>query len=271
MVWAAGGLMTTTMNDTPATPINVPILYYHLIAAPPALARSTSIYMEPERFARQLAFLKMLGFRDISLPELTQHLDNGTRPQGRRVMITFDDGHLDNYTTALPILHAHDFSATIFVTAGSIGQRIVMRSGHEFGTPIVSADQIRELVREGIEIQSHGMTHANLADMSLDDARREIADSKKKLEDITGRPVEYFAYPYGSFRPAHFEMLAEAGYKAAVSTVRGKKHFADERYCLKRIPVHHERSLLGFFHYLCFKHYGRAQAQLDRLRRGIKA
>lgn len=271
MDWAAGGLMTMAMNDTPATPVTVPIFYYHLIAAPPAAAKSKAIYMEPERFARQLGLLKFLGYRDMSFTELLRHFESGTRPQGRRAMITFDDGHLDNYTTALPILHAHEFSATIFVTAGSIGRRLRLRSGSDDGTPIVSAEQIMSLVREGIDIQSHGMTHGNLADMPLEDARREIVDSKKILEDITGRAVEYFSYPYGSFRPAHFEILEEAGYKAAVGTVRGKKHFPGERYCLKRIPVHHERSLAGFLYYLCFKSYGRAQAQLDRLREGIKS
>ncbi len=271
MDWAAGGPCEMTMHDTQATPLTVPILYYHLIAPPPALARSKSIYMEPDRFDRQLGLLKLLGYRDLSFYELARHLDDGTRPRGRRAMITFDDGHLDNYTAALPILHAREFSATIFVTAGFIGRRLVLRSGDEYGTPILSAEQIKELVREGIDVQSHGLTHGNLADMSADDARREIVESQKILEDITGRPVEYFSYPYGSFRPAHFEMLAEAGYKAAVSTVRGKKHFAAERYCLKRIPVHHERSLLGFLHYLCFKSYGRAQKQLDRLRERVKA
>ncbi|MCE5230681.1 polysaccharide deacetylase family protein [bacterium] len=259
------------MSETTAThtdSITIPILYYHLIAAPPAGVKSKSIYMEPERFSRQLSLLKFLGYRDIGFDEFTHYLEASAPPPGRRVMITFDDGHADNCTAAMPVLKEHGFGATIFVTAGYIGKRLNMRIGGE--APIVSADQIRELVRNGIDVQSHGMTHANLADMSLDDARREIVDSKKILEDITGRPVEYFSYPYGVFKPRHIELLKEAGYRAAVSTARGKTHFSAERYCLKRIPVHHERSLFGFVQYLWFKSYDRAQAKLDRQREGKK-
>jgi peptidoglycan/xylan/chitin deacetylase (PgdA/CDA1 family) len=250
----------------PLMPITVPILYYHMIATPPAGSTAKSIYLDPARFARQLKLLKLLGYRQIGLDELSRHLESGSRPPGRRVLITFDDGHLDNYTTALPLLRAQGFTATIFVTAGYIGRRLRLRSSNDpQGKPIVSAEQIRQLIREGIDVQSHGLTHGNLVEMPLEQARREIRESKKILEDITGRPVEYFSYPYGSFRPAHMELLAESGYRAAVSTVRGKAHYPGERYCLKRIPVHHERTLLGFIQYLYFKSYRRAQRQLDRL------
>jgi peptidoglycan/xylan/chitin deacetylase (PgdA/CDA1 family) len=256
--------------------LTVPILYYHLIKPVPADAPNASIYVEPHRFARQLGLLKLLGYRGIGFDEFMDHLEAGTKPVGRRrrsdrtVMITFDDGHEDNFTQALPILKEHGFSATIFVVAGHVGRSLRLRSsaGPE-GERILSRDQIRELVREGMDVQSHGMTHANLADLPADKAEEEIRRSKEILEDITEKPVRYFAFPYGSFRPAHLDMVAQAGYRAAVSTVRGKTHSLDERFCLKRIPVHHDLSLPRLVNVLWFKSYRRAQAQLD-LQRGGK-
>jgi len=247
--------------------VNVPVLYYHLVKRPPAGASSPSIYMEPERFERQLRVLRWMGFRDIGLDEFMDCLEGGRRVDGRRVMITFDDGHVDNFTVARPILSRHGFKATVFVVAGHVGGRLRLRSSVDpDGERILDADQIRRMVDEGFQIQSHGMSHANLADLPPEKAREEMVRSREALETLTGRPVRYFAYPYGSFKPIHLEMAEQAGYRAAFSTVRGRRHAPDERYCLKRIPVHHERGLLSFVQYLTLKSYKRAQRQLDRLR-----
>lgn len=255
------------MTSEPQHSLTVPVLYYHLIVPAPPPSPFRKVTVPPGRFARQLCTLRWLGWRSITLDEFTDHLEDGTRPEGRRVAITFDDGHADNATTALPLLKAAGFGATVFVTAGAIGGRLRLRSSlTPEGEPIVSPDQIRQMAEGGMDVQSHGMTHRNLADLTAAEAREEIVRSKEILEQITEKPVRYFAYPFGSFKPAHLELLAEAGYRAAFSTVRGKRHTLAERYCLKRIPVHHERSLAGFIQYLYFKSYARAQAQLDRMR-----
>lgn len=255
------------MTPDPQYRLTVPVLYYHLITAAPPPSPFRKITVPPGRFARQLRVLRWLGWRSIGLDEFMDHLEAGTHPAGRRVAITFDDGHADNATTALPLLRAAGFGATVFVAAGAIGGRLHLNaSPTPEGEPIVTPDQIRQMIREGMDVQSHGMTHRNLADLPPAEAREEIVRSKEILEQITERPVRYFAHPYGSFKPAHLEMLAEAGYRAAFSTVRGKRHSLAERFCLKRIPVHFERSLPGFLQYLYFKSYARAQAQLDRMR-----
>jgi peptidoglycan/xylan/chitin deacetylase (PgdA/CDA1 family) len=247
----------------------VPILYYHLIGAPPEGATRNSIWMEPASFDRQLGLLRRLGYRDITPGEFMNCLEAGRRPEGRRVMITFDDGHLDNFTVARPILMRHGFRAVIFVVAGSVGGRLRLRSGvNPAGEPIMSANQLRELAREGHCIASHGMTHANLAQMDDAAARDEIERSKSVLEAIVERPVRYYSFPYGSFRPEHLAMVERAGYRAAFSTVRGRSHALAERFCLKRIPIHHGTGRLGLLNALWLKSYRRAQARLDRQRRG---
>lgn len=250
--------------------LKLPILYYHLISTPPAVAADARrVYVEPERFRRQLAMLKRLGYRDVPLGRAVELLQAGLPLHGRKVCLTFDDGHLDNYTQAWPILREAGYSATIFVCAGLIGGRLKLRRGEEAAAPIMDAEQLRELAEGGIEIGAHGMTHANLADIDDAAAWREIVDSRAVLEDVLQRPVRFFAYPYGSFRPRHLEMVEQAGYLAAVGTTRGRVHREDERFCLKRIPVHHERSLPGLLYHMHLKSYRRAQRRLDA-RRGLE-
>lgn len=246
--------------------LTLPIIYYHRIASPPAEAPVKDIYMEPERFASQMKWLKRLGFSGINLSQFMDYFDRGEKPARRSIAITFDDGFEDNMD-AFSVLHECGFSATIFVVAGCIGRRV----NHQFATDsrgelVLSAEQLRRLAREGADIQSHGLTHRRLTKLPEKDAMREIADSKKILEDILGKTVDLFCYPYGDFNPRIEAMAKFAGYRAAISTVHGKTHRPDERYCLKRIPVHYNQGILKFFQYLYFKDYGRAQKKLDAMR-----
>lgn len=248
--------------------LKLPIIYYHLIDEPPKGIECKSIFIEPRRFERQLKFLKWLGYKSILLDEFMDCFETKIMPKMRSIVITFDDGWLDNFTHAAPILRKYEMTATIFVIAGMIGKWNKLSGGEE-GDYIVNEEQIRELIRMGFDIQSHGMTHRRMTKLSDEEAVRELIESKRILESITQNPVSYFCYPFGDFNPRIEELAREAGYRAAVSTMQGKIHNPDETYCLKRIPVHHERSLFGFFSSLYLKDYSRAQAKMNRLR-GVK-
>jgi len=209
-----------------------------------------------------------LRYRGITMNEFMDYFETGTRPQGRCVVISFDDGFSDILTNALPILKRHAFPATIFVVAGLIGCEI--KDDHESSMvsgSMLSGEQIRALVREGIDIQSHGLMHRRFSSLSPSQAMHELLESKRILEGITQKPVQCLAYPFGDFRPETEDLVRKAGYRAAVSTVRGKKHYQHERYCLKRIPVHHKQNLMRFLQYLHFKSYRRPQLKLNKLRR----
>ena len=246
--------------------LTIPIIYYHRIAAPPANAPVKDIYMEPERFARQMKWLKRLGIQGINLYQFMDYFEKVEKPARHSVVITFDDGFEDNLD-AFSLLNECGFSATIFVVAGSIGRRVNAQFATDSrGEMVLSAEQIRRLAREAADIQSHGMTHRRLTALPEKEAMRELADSKKILEDILGKAVDLFCYPYGDFNSRLEAMVKFAGYRAACSTARGKTHRPDERFCLKRIPVHYKQGTLKFFQYLYFKNYGRAQKKLDAKR-----
>jgi peptidoglycan/xylan/chitin deacetylase (PgdA/CDA1 family) len=247
--------------------LKLPILYYHRVSEPPSNPDLKCIHIEPYRLDRQLRLLSFLGYRGITLDEFMDHFESGRQPRARRVAITFDDGFSDILINALPILNRYHFPATIFIPAGLIGCEI--KDNHPFGLgngTVLSVDQIQTLVGQGIDIQSHGLMHRRFTKLSPPEAMQELLESKKILERITQKPVCYLAYPYGDFGRETEDLVRKAGYRAAVSTVRGMKHYQHERYCLKRIPVHHRQNLLRFLQYLLFKSYRRPQLKLNRLR-----
>ena len=121
----------------------------------------------------------------------------------RPVVITFDDGLLDNYTNAYPILKGLGLKAHFFILASKIGTQGFMDWG-----------QIRELKKEGMHIGSHGMTHRILTELTEVDREYELKESKKILEDGAGCAIESFSIPRGFYNKQVIEKAAEAGYKA---------------------------------------------------------
>ena len=194
-----------------------PILYYHRVA--PGVDPRTGV--TPERFRRQMAILASLGYRGVTLREALA-LAAGQReiPGPLPIVLTFDDGYLDNYDHAAPILGEVGFRATIYFVAERMGGRVDWTGDPLWGGhPLMDPGKARELVEMGFEAGSHTLTHPDLARLPEAEARREIAESRPRLSDLLSAPVTTFCYPYGSFLPIHAGMVREAGYSAA-RTVR---------------------------------------------------
>jgi peptidoglycan/xylan/chitin deacetylase (PgdA/CDA1 family) len=114
--------------------------------------------------------------------------------------------------------------------------------------PNLSWDDIREMVAMNFDIGSHTATHANLAEVPVEQARRELVDSKKTLEDILGRPARWLAYPYGqknNFLPNQLPLLEEAGYEGCFSGFGGFVFPHLNEPILPRVPVPEFRSVLN--------------------------
>jgi peptidoglycan/xylan/chitin deacetylase (PgdA/CDA1 family) len=126
--------------------------------------------------------------------------------------VTFDDGYLDNYTDAAPALERHSVKATFFVATGALGGTLA-------GVPMMTRSQIRELADLGHEIGAHSVSHRKLPHLPIADVRREMSESRARLEDLVGRPVTSFAYPYGAFTEAVRGEAEAAGFDVA-ATVR---------------------------------------------------
>lgn len=167
------------------------ILMYHSVST----GIDDFMNVEPKNFERQMKYLADSKRSVISLSELVRRFKN-KEPLGGSLVLTFDDGYRDNYEVAFPTLKRHKFPATIFVTTGLIGK------SDKRALPRLSVEQLKEMESSGlIDIEPHTVSHPKLATLNAADAKKEIDDAKKTIEDMLGKKAVHFAYPYGSYTP----------------------------------------------------------------------
>lgn len=184
----------------------VPILYYHSVMQ----ENGNELRMPPKQFEAQMAYLQDKGYQSVSLEQLYQASYKGGALPAKPFVITFDDGYVDNYTTAFPIITKHGFKATIFMVTSYIN-----------GEGFMSWHQLKELVANGWEIEGHTTNHPYLTKIDPSTVLSELNPSKELLEKELGHPVNFFAYPYGDLNANVVQALKDAGYLMAVTTERG--------------------------------------------------
>ncbi len=210
------------------------ILTYHSIGH-----RRYEMNVTPEAFAEQMAWLAA-KHRVITLEAAAEGAPG--------VAITFDDGYADNLVNALPILEHHKLPATIFVVSGHLGQSRPGEKEPETGR-IMTPEELREIHRRGVAIGAHTVNHPHLAALTPVEQAREIQESKRTLEEILGKPVPAFAYPYGSaldFTEQTERLVAEAGYSFACANQYGHNSPPRNRWALRRIWIDSTDSLRSF-------------------------
>lgn len=213
------------------------ILTYHQIAAaPPPPAQFRSLYVAPASFARQMRWLKGLGYRGVSMRELMPYLRG--EKVGRVVGLTFDDGYCNNLQYALPVLQALGFTATCYVMSQLLGKTNLWDIDNGVKqADLMTVTQIRQWAQAGMEIGAHTQTHCKLPQLPDTLAMRQIADCKAELGELLGEPVDHFCYPYGLYDARHATMAQDAGYLSATTTRRGKVRAGADLFQLHRIPV----------------------------------
>lgn len=214
--------------------IKVPIVTYHYIRVNPDVRDKLgfALSVTPADFAAQMDWLARAGYHPITTEDLYLYLNRTRGLPSKPVILTFDDGYADFYTTALPILKSHGFNATAYIVSGFVG-----RGGY------MTADQIREADHSGIEIGSHSVNHPNLARSSIGNVRAEVGDSKRYLEQLLGHPVYSFCYPSGKFSGAVANEVAAAGYHEATTTAWGAWHTLADRFLWGRLRAGGGQSL----------------------------
>lgn len=191
------------------------VLTYHHVGTAPRGVRLKGLYLSPQLFARQMAELAAAGF---SAPGYDELLDSGPE-NGLRVFLTFDDGFGDVWEHALPVLQHQRYQAIQFLVANRLGDVSEwQRPSGEVAGSLMSRGQIEEWLAAGQGIGSHSLTHPYLTRLPLAQAREEIGGSKRMLEDLFGREIRHFCYPYGDWDPRVRDMVEEAGYRTACTT-----------------------------------------------------
>jgi peptidoglycan/xylan/chitin deacetylase (PgdA/CDA1 family) len=215
----------------------------------------------PRRFRKQMAYLKRAGYQIIRLDDLVNFIistnktdqTNKTRQTSqlvkphKSVVITFDDGYMDNYESALPILREYNFPATVFVVSSLVGKtNNWMRADGYPEKPLMGWHEIEKMKGNGITVGSHTVNHYQLSHLSLEDAKREIEDSKKFLEDKLGIPINHFAYPHGDMNESIMNMVKEAGYRTACLTRSGFNSKELNLFELRRLEIYGTDSIWQF-------------------------
>jgi len=206
----------------------VPVLCYHHIKDwKPNEKSSLKLLLVPvANFKKQIKSLADSGYHTITPDEYYAYLTTGAPLPSKPVMITFDDTDEDQYTIGAQELNKYNFKGVFFIMTVSIGRPNYM-----------SAAQIKQLSDEGHVIAAHTWDHHRVDRYTEKDYHAQLVQPKQKLESITGKPVDYFAYPFGLEDPKIFPVLQQSGYKAAYQLVQFKRDQTYPLYSLRRMIV----------------------------------
>lgn len=219
--------------------LKVPILMYHYISEPPPDADiyRVDLSVSPDAFRQQMQFLRENGYTPIDFYELSTAIVNHTELPEKPVLLTFDDGYLDNYEEAFPILQENGFKGTFFVVSEFIDQG---REGY------MNWSMIEEMSRAGQRIESHSRTHPDLTSKDRDGLVWEILGAQETIAAHIGYRPRYFCYPGGTYNEATIQVLRELDYWGAVTTENGSWHGFNNRFEWQRIRMRNTTTLEEF-------------------------
>lgn len=213
--------------------VTASILMYHHIGPLPSDADNIrqGLTTSEDSFVSQLEYLKKNDYQVMTLAKMYELVALNKLPE-KAVVLTFDDGYDDNYKYALPLLNKYNFHATFNILTGSIGKDEYM-----------TKDQLKELVAAGNELGGHSISHPDLSKLGDEKLEKEVSESKKVLEQISGQPVISFCYPAGKFSEEVEKTVKSAGYKLAVTTELGGQFSTDRPFELPRYRMNPDTNI----------------------------
>ena len=211
---------------------------YHSIENMSKSTVMRSLHVPPKRFGIQMRIINMLGYKGLSMRELTPYLEG--KKTGKVVGITFDDGYQNNLINAAPILKKYNFTATCYLVSKLIGSSNVWDLDKGITQrPLMTQLEIKEWLNLGLDIGAHTQTHALLEKLSLQESQEETLNCKIDLERMFKVSINDFCYPFGCFNEALVKMVKEAGYKTATTMSRGRATKLSNKLTLPRMPITH--------------------------------
>lgn len=212
-----------TGPGVPLTDYEVPILVYHHVRAQEGWGKTTwswKMTVTPQTFERDMQYLADKGYNTITLSELTSAIRGETWLPEKPVVITFDDNNLSQYDVALPIMEKHGQRAVFYLIAKYLDS-----------ANMVNRERALALQAKGHEIASHTMTHRALTGLNDEDLKWELEESKRVLEELTGRPIKHLAYPGTAHNQRVRDATKAAGYETA--TIMDPRTLTEEHDWMK--------------------------------------
>lgn len=192
----------TLVNDNRG----IPVLYYHSVND----SVDNEVTISPSLLKKELEYIKNQGYTTLSLKEVENYILNNQPIPEKSILITFDDGYMDNYYNAYPILKELNMKATIFCITSELD-----------GSYYLSEDAIKEMSKNNIDIESHTLNHPHLNSLTYDEQLKELTESKAKLENITGNKITAIAFPFGDYNEDSIKAAKNSGYTLAFTTNKG--------------------------------------------------
>jgi len=230
------------------------------------------VTVTPDVFEGQMRHLRESGYRSLTIDELVSYIAGETVLKERAVVVTFDDGWLDNFIYAFPVMKRYNINACIFIVTDWVGNSVVDAYGNSGDTLLNSAelskvspelpelpshkeskslirkdrsgevilgwDHIRTMQKSGLtEFYAHTRSHARCTTLSLPELLSELGESKLAIENHLSKPCPYMCWPYGEYGNAALKAAREVGYKALFTTVHGVANPGSDPFAIKRIVV----------------------------------
>jgi peptidoglycan/xylan/chitin deacetylase (PgdA/CDA1 family) len=206
----------------------VPVLMYHVINPPIPSAPYPGLYVPKAEFADQMRALKTAGWHAVTMDQLAAYWTRGVPlPPGKPIVLTFDNGYVSQYTNALPVLRR----------LGWVGVENIQLTGLPPSQGGLSEGQVRALIKAGWELDTQGMSHADLITLGPASLHYQVAIARQMLRRRYGVPVNWFAYPSGHYNATVIRALKAAGFVGSETVVPGWASPHEGRFRLPRLRV----------------------------------
>ncbi len=201
---------------------------YHVIAAPPPGAPFPGLYVTPSEFAAQMQALKSAGWHAVTLDQVKAYWREGVPlGAGKPIVLSFDNGYQSQYTQALPVLRR----------LGWVGDENIQLTGLPPSQGGLSRTQVGGLLAAGWELDTQGISHADLITLDSQQLRYQVAGARAVLQQRYHVPVNWFCYPSGHYDATVIAAVRAAGYAGSTTVVPGWAHRQDDPYRLHRLRV----------------------------------
>jgi peptidoglycan/xylan/chitin deacetylase (PgdA/CDA1 family) len=223
----SGSTVTGRATGVPGT-ATIPVLMYHVIAPPPAGALFPGLYVPADEFAAQMDALKAAGWHAVTLDQVRAYWTRGVPlGSGKPIVLTFDNGYRSQYVNALPVLQR----------LGWVADENIQLAGLPPSQGGLTPDQVKGMVQAGWELDTQGISHADLITLDAAGLRYQITVARQRLQRQYGVPVNWFCYPSGHYNATVIAAVKAAGFVGSTTVVPGWAGPSQDPYRLPRLRI----------------------------------
>ncbi len=225
----------------------IKVLMYHRVVQELPEKYNHWHHVTVTEFRKQLMLIDKLGYTPITFTDYKLYKEDKLTLPSKPIILTFDDGYMDTFENAIPIMKEMGMKGVVFV----IGNRKLKRAiwdekDEEDICPLMTNKQIRITRKMGFEIGSHAMRHVILSELTDLEANYTIRKSKELIESVLQEPIHSFAYPYGKFDKRIAQIVSDSGYLFACGVYSGSPKFGETTFDFRRLAINQYTSIQAF-------------------------